>query len=330
MILITGGAGYIGSHAVIEFCKDNDVVIFDNLSTGHIETVKTLEKITNKVHFEKGDLNNIEDIERVFNKYDIEGVIHFAAFSIVSESIKNPVKYYKNNIRGSYNLLKTMVKHNVLKIVFSSTAAVYGNTKCSFIDENHALNPINPYGLSKLTIERILDNFDKKYNLKSIKLRYFNVIGADCQTRVGEWHNVETHIIPNLLKTILNKNETFKIFGDNYKTKDGTCIRDYINVEDLIKAHRLAFEYLKKENTTNVFNLGAGNNTSVKDIIETTKKVTETDIKVEIAPRRFGDPDVLCAVFSKANKILKWQPQKSLEESILSAYKWEKARSLKS
>ena len=328
MILITGAAGYIGSHATLKFIEDNEVIIFDNLSTGHIETVNALQKISDKVQFEKGDLLNIKDIERVFEKYKIDAVIHFAAFSLVGESVENPVKYYKNNIRGSYNLFKTMVKYNVLKIVFSSTAAVYGNPITDSIEENHPKNPINPYGLSKLTVEKILDNFDKKYNLKSIRLRYFNVAGADSKIRVGEWHNPETHLIPNVIKAILNKNECFKVFGNDYKTKDGSCIRDYVNVEDLIRAHYLAYQYLKKENTSNVFNLGANNYKSVYEIVELTKKLTNSDINIEIAPRRAGDPDILCADSTKAGKYLNWTPQKTIEDSILTAYNWEKHRNL--
>ena len=325
MLLITGGAGYIGSCAVLDFIKNYDVVIFDNLSTGHIETIEALKKINPKIKFEQGDLRNIEDIEYAFNKYDIEGVIHFAAFSIVSQSVEDPVKYYKNNIRGSYNLFKTMVKHNVLKVVFSSTAAVYGNSKSLYIDEKHPTCPINPYGLSKLTVEKILNNFDKNYGLKSICLRYFNVAGADSHARVGEWHNPETHLIPRVLKAIINKENSFRVFGNDYKTKDGSCIRDYINVEDLVKAHYLAFRYLEKENKSDIFNLGASNSTSVLEIVELAKKITNSDIKIEIATRRPGDPDVLCANSAKANKILNWYPEKSTEDSIKSAYIWEKS-----
>jgi len=323
MILITGGAGYIGSHAVLEFSKEHEVVIFDNLSTGHVEIVKNLQKNNGKIHFVKGDLTNFSDIDNLFKSYNIEGVIHFAAFSLVGESIENPVKYYKNNIRGSYNLFKAMVKNNVKRVVFSSTAAVYGNPERIPIKETDKKSPINPYGLSKLTIEKILSNFDKKYGLKSVCLRYFNVIGADSKLRTGEWHNPETHLVPKVLKAIIAKEKTFKVFGNNYKTKDGSCIRDYINVEDLIKAHILAYEYLKKENKSNVFNLGADSPKSVFDIVKMTKELTNSDIEIEIAPNRPGDPDILYADSSKAFKILNWKPARKIEDSILSAYNWE-------
>ena len=328
MLLITGGAGYIASHAVLEFSKNSDIVIFDNLSTGHIETIETLKKINPKICFEKGDLTVASDIKRVFEKYEIDGVIHFAGYSLVSESVKNPEKYYKNNIRGSYNLFKTMVEHNVLKIVFSSSAAVYGNPKLSSIDETCPTCPINPYGVSKLTIEKILANFDKNYGLKSVCLRYFNVIGADSLGRIGEWHEPETHIVPNILKAIIKKEDSVKVFGDDYKTKDGSCLRDYINVEDLVRAHCLAFEYLKKENKSDIFNLGASNSTSVFDIVKLAKEITSSDIKIEIAPRRAGDPDILCANSAKANKILKWYPEKSILDSIKTAYNREKLRAM--
>ncbi len=323
MILITGGAGYIGSHAVLEFIKNYDVLILDNLSTGHIETIDNLKKVNPKIKFEKADLTKIDEIDCIFKKYNIEGVIHFAALSLVAESVQNPIKYYKNNIRGTYNLLKIMIKYNVLRIVFSSTAAVYGNPERIPIKETDKKNPINPYGLSKLTIEKILDNLDKKFNLKSIRLRYFNVAGADSLNRVGEWHNPETHLIPNVIKAIISSSEYVKVFGNDYKTQDGSCIRDYINVEDLILAHYLAYEYLKKENKSDVFNLGASNATSVFEIVQTAKKVTKSDIKTKIEPRRMGDPDILCADSSKASKTLNWYPAKSIEDSIKTAYNWE-------
>ena len=328
MLLITGGAGYIASHAVLEFSKNFDIVVFDNLSTGHIEIIENLKKINPEIKFEKGDLVKIDDIERVFQKFNIEGVIHFAGCSLVSESVKNPEKYYKNNIRGGFNLFKTMIKHNVLKLVFSSSASVYGNPNKQFIDENEPTCPINPYGLSKLTVEKILKNFDKNYGLKSVCLRYFNVAGADSRMRTGEWHEPETHLVPNLLKSII-KNESFKVFGNKYKTKDGSCVRDYVNVEDLIRAHILAYEYLKKTNKSDVFNLGAGSPATVLEIVELAKKITSSDIKVEIAPNRAGDPDILCANSAKANKILNWYPEKSISDSIKTAYNWEKSLSVK-
>ena len=323
MILITGGAGYIGSHAVINFINSGyEVVVFDNLENGHIETIEALQRIGN-VKFEKGDLRNIEDIEKVFSKYDIEAVIHFAAFALVGESVNNPGKYYRNNAFGTLNLLDTMIKHGVKKIVFSSTCATYGEPNYTPIDENHPQNPINPYGTSKLMVEMMMKEYDVAYGLKSIKLRYFNVAGCDNKSRVGEWHEPETHLIPNILKSTFSGGKTFKIFGNDYETPDGTCIRDYVNVEDLADAHRLALEYLKKENKSDVFNLGTEHGDSVKNIFDACEKVLDKKIDVEIVERRPGDPAKLYANAQKANTILNWNPKRTIEDSIKSAYDWE-------
>ena len=322
MILITGGAGYIGSHTVLNLIEKTDykIIIFDNLENGHIETVNALLEInSDRIIFEKGDLRNIKDIENVFNKYaEIDGVIHFAAFALVEESVKNPSKYYRNNIYGTLNLLDTMIKHNVKRIVFSSTCATYGEPDYTPIDEKHPQNPINPYGYSKLAVERIMDDYDKAYKLKSIRLRYFNVVGADEKGKIGEWHEPETHLIPNILKS--NDNKVFTIFGDDYDTRDGTCIRDYVNVLDLAEAHRLSYEYLIKENKTDVFNIGTGEGYSVKEVFEACERVLNKKILVEIKGRRAGDPAVLYADIGKVKSILDWKSEKSLEESIKSAY----------
>ena len=324
MILITGGAGYIGSHTVLNLIENTDykIIIFDNLENGHIETINTLLEINpDKIIFAKGDLRNIEDIENVFNKYSIVGVIHFAAFALVEESVQNPSKYYRNNIYGTLNLLDTMIKHNVKRIVFSSTCATYGDiVEQTPIDEKHPQNPINPYGYSKLAVERIMDDYDKAYKLKSIRLRYFNVAGADEKGRIGEWHEPETHLIPNILKS--NDNKVFTIFGDDYDTRDGTCIRDYVNVLDLAEAHRLSYEYLIKENKTDVFNIGTGEGYSVKEVFEACERVLNKKIPVEIKGRRVGDPAVLYADIGKVKNVLDWKSEKSLEESIKSAYLW--------
>ena len=323
MILITGGAGYIGSHTVINLLNNNyEVVIFDNLSTGHIETVNMLKSIGD-IKFEQGDLFNIKDLENLFSKYDIEAVIHFAAFSLVEESCINPQKYYINNVIGTLNLLNTMLKYNVKKIVFSSTCATYGVPKTLPIDENHPQNPINPYGNTKLTVEGILKDYDKAYELKSIILRYFNVAGCDHLTRIGEWHIPETHLIPNILKSVTEKDKVFKIFGTDYDTKDGTCIRDYVNVEDLAEAHRLALEYLFKSNKSDIFNIGTEKGNTVKEIFDICKKITNTNIKVEETQRRAGDPPILYANAKKAKEILGWTPKKTIQESIETAWLWE-------
>ena len=329
MILVTGGAGYIGSHTVINLHQAGyETVIFDNLENGHIETVETLKTLGN-IEFVKGDLRNIEDIEKVFNQYKIDAVVHFAAFALVGESVEKPAKYYRNNILGTLNLLDTMIAHNVKQIVFSSTCATYGEPNYTPIDENHQQNPINPYGASKLMVERIMQDYDSAYGLKSIKLRYFNVAGCDKEGRVGEWHIPETHLIPNILKSTFDEGKTFKIFGDDYDTLDGTCIRDYVNVEDLAQAHLLALEYLKKENKSDVFNIGTESGNSVKDIFNTCEKVLDKKIQVEIAPKRPGDPANLYANSKKAQTILGWKPQRTLEESITTAYEWEKVMNKK-
>lgn len=323
MILVTGGAGYIGSHCVMALLENNnDVVIFDNLSTGHIETVQTLQKYGN-VEFQQGDLTNFDDINSVFKNFNIEKVVHFAAFSQVGESVVNPQKYYINNVCGTINLLRAMLENNVKKIVFSSTAATYGEPVYIPIDEKHPQNPINPYGQSKLMIEKIMDDYNKAYGLKSVRLRYFNVTGADLKSRIGEWHDPETHLIPNILKSTFNNGKTFQMFGDDYGTKDGTCVRDYINVEDLAQAHLLALKYLDEGGETNFFNLGTNDGNTVKEVFAACEKVTQKDIPVEMKPRRAGDPASLVADNNKAKENLNWNPKHTLEESIQSAYTWE-------
>lgn len=323
MILVTGGAGYIGSHCVMALLENNnDVVIFDNLSTGHIETVQTLQKYGN-VKFQQGDLTNFDDINSVFKNFNIEKVVHFAAFSQVGESVVNPQKYYINNVCGTINLLRAMLENNVKKIVFSSTAATYGEPVYIPIDEKHPQSPINPYGQSKLMIEKIMDDYNKAYGLKSVRLRYFNVAGADLKSRIGEWHDPETHLIPNILKSTFNNGKTFQMFGDDYDTKDGTCVRDYINVEDLAQAHLLALKYLDEGGETNFFNLGTNDGNTVKEVFAACEKVTQKDIPVEMKPRRDGDPASLVADNNKAKENLNWNPKHTLEESIQSAYTWE-------
>jgi len=326
--LVTGGAGYIGSHCALSLLeKGNDVVVFDNLSVGHIETVETLKGIGgDRFAFVKGDLMSPETLDSMFSEHSIDCVFHFAAFSQVGESINKPAKYYRNNVTGTMNLLDSMVAHDVKRIVFSSTAAVYGEPEYTPIDENHPKQPINPYGTTKLTIERMLDDYDRAYGLKSVRLRYFNVVGADAKCRVGEWHEPETHLVPNILKAAGKDSASFSLFGDDYPTRDGTCVRDYINVEDLVDAHVLAYDYLAKGGDTNFFNLGTASGQTVLEIFDTCRKVTAAPINVERKGRRAGDPAVLIANSDKARSVLGWEPKRSLEDSISSAYEWEKKR----
>ena len=322
MILVTGGAGYVGSHCVMALLEQGqDVVVFDSLELGHIETIETLKKYGN-LKFIKGNLKNIDDIRGVFmlNK-GIEAVMHFAAYSQVAESVKNPQKYYYNNVYGTLNLLNAMLEFGAKKIVFSSTAATYGEPVYTPIDEKHPQNPINPYGMSKLMIEKIMDDYDKAYELKSVRLRYFNVAGADSKARIGEWHEPETHLIPNVLKATADK--TFKMFGTDYDTSDGTCVRDYINVEDLAKAHVKALEYLNNGGETNFFNLGTKDGNSVKEVFAVCESIKGEPIPLEVCPRRDGDPATLVADNSKAKEILGWNPENNLEYSVKTAYEWE-------
>lgn len=323
-ILVTGGAGYIGSHCVLTLLKTGyDVVIFDNLSTGHIEIVNELKKYGN-LDFIKGDLKNISDIENIFKTNSIGSVIHFAGIALVEESVKYPEKYYLNNVVGTINLLRVMLNNCVKKIVFSSTAATYGEPEYVPVDEQHPQNPVNPYGRTKLMIEKIMDDYDAAYGLKSVRLRYFNVVGADSDSVTGEWHEPETHLIPNLIKaSFVDNHSVFKLYGNDYNTKDGTCIRDYIDIEDLVKAHILALEYLDKGGKTDYFNLGTNEGLSVQEVFNTCSKVLGQKIKYEIKPRRDGDPTVLVADNSKALKELGWKPEKKPEQSIKSAYLWE-------
>ncbi len=324
MILVTGGAGYIGSHFVLSLIeKGKDVIVFDSLELGHIEIIDTLKKIGN-LKFIQGNLKNLDDIRGVFLSNKIESVVHFAAYSQVAESVINPQKYYYNNVYGTLNLLNAMLEFGVKKIVFSSTAATYGEPEYSPIDENHPQNPINPYGNSKLMIEKILDDYDKAYNMRSVRLRYFNVAGADSKFRIGEWHEPETHLIPNVLKSTSDK--VFKLYGTDYDTVDGTCVRDYINVEDLADAHIKALEYLDAGGTTNFFNLGTKEGNSVKEVFALCEKVKGAQIPLEICSRRAGDPAKLVADNAKAKNELGWIPNKTLEDSIRSAAYWERAK----
>ncbi|MCM1004389.1 MAG: UDP-glucose 4-epimerase GalE [Candidatus Gastranaerophilales bacterium] len=323
-ILVTGGAGYIGSHCILALLNQGyEVLVYDNLSTGHLETISTLQNIgETSFSFLKGDLLNLETLFSAFEN-NIDAVMHFAALSQVGESMTMPEKYYKNNLVGTINLLNVMKSFNVDKIVFSSTAATYGEPQNIPIDECHPQNPINTYGQTKLFIEKIMDDYDRAYNLKSVRLRYFNVAGADSNGRIGEWHEPETHLIPNILKSTFGEGKTFEMYGNDYNTKDGTCVRDYINVEDLAQAHIAALRYLEKGGQTDYFNLGTKEGNTVKEVFDLCENITGQKIPLIIKERREGDPAKLVADNTKAEKVLNWKPQKTLENSIHSAFQWE-------
>ena len=317
MNLIVGGAGYIGSHINKELNKQGyQTVVFDNLSKGHKESVKWGE-------FFEGDLANVEDIRGVFKKYPIEAVLHFAAFIEVGESVKDPQKYYKNNVANTLNLFQVMLENNVKKLIFSSTAATFGNPEYTPIDEKHSQFPINPYGMAKLMVEKVMTDYDTAYGVKYIALRYFNACGADLETEIGENHIPESHLIPLILDAALGKRDDIKIFGTDYPTPDGTCVRDYVHVADLAQAHILALKKLIDGGESDQFNLGNGKGFSVKEVIDMAKKVTGVDFKVTEVERRAGDPPILVADSKKAKEILGWNPQYAdLETIVSSAWKW--------
>ena len=317
-ILVTGGAGYIGSHTVKHLVKRGyNVVVLDNLVYGHKEAVLT-------DNFEQIDLKNKQDVDNVFKKYQIDGVIHFAAYTYVGESVQNPSKYYWNNVVNTLNLLDVMRENSVSNIVFSSTCATYGNPNYMPLDEKHPQKPINPYGKTKFTIEQIMEDYNKAYGLKYMALRYFNAAGADKDGELGESHNPETHLIPLVLKAIKGEKDSITVFGTDYNTPDGTCIRDYIHVEDLASAHRLALEYLFNGGNSDYINLGTGIGNSVKEIIEASEKVTGKKVPVIYGQRREGDPAELYADNQKAKKVLRWQPEyTNIEDIIRTAWNWE-------
>ena len=317
-VLVLGGAGYIGSHTVYALIeKGENVVIIDNLETGHIEAVHPQAK------FYQGDIRDRAFVDSVLDAEKIDAVIHFAANSLVGESMTNPLKYYDNNVNGTKVLLQSMVAHEINKIVFSSTAATYGEPDRVPILETDKTEPTNAYGETKLAMEKMFKWTDSAHGMKYVSLRYFNACGAHVSGEIGEAHNPETHLIPLILQVPLGKRETISIYGDDYPTKDGTCIRDYIHVTDLAQAHILAVEYLVKGNDSNIFNLGNGIGFTVNEVIETARKVTGHPIPAIITPRRAGDPAQLIASSDKARTVLGWNPQHAdLEEIISSAWKW--------
>ena len=318
-VLVTGGAGYIGSHAVkVLLSKGYEVVVVDNLTTGHKEAVDERAKLY------IGDISDEGFMHQVFTENDIKGVIHFAAFSLVGESMTNPYKYYENNVGKTNKLLKSMVEHNVLNLVFSSTAATYGEPEKTPIYESDTQVPTNVYGQTKLAMEHMIKWYGSAHGLNNVALRYFNVAGAIETGEIGEAHNPETHLIPIILQVANNKRAKISVFGDDYPTKDKTCIRDYIHVLDLCEAHVLALEYLFAGNPSDNFNLGSGEGFSVLEMIEASRRVTGHPIPFEVAPRRAGDPAVLIANSDKARKVLGWVPtRENIEVMIRDAWCWE-------
>lgn len=320
-ILVLGGAGYIGSHTVYELIDaGREVVVADNLITGFKAAVHP------KAKFYQIDLRNRVELDELFENEEIDGVIHFAAFSQVGESMSKPLKYYENNLWGTTVLLQSMVAHRVDKIVFSSTAATYGEPERIPILENDRTQPTNCYGETKLAMEKMMRWTGGAHPLHYVALRYFNACGAHMSGSIGEAHNPETHLIPLILQVPLGVREKVSIFGDDYPTKDGTCVRDYIHVTDLAQAHILALDYLMKGGESNVFNLGNGVGFTVKEVIDVARSVTGHPIPAEISPRRAGDPAQLVASSEKAKSVLGWKPQyDSLETIVDSAWKWHKA-----
>ena len=323
-ILIVGGAGYIGAHMVKMLVNSgHDVVVLDNLSTGFRELAKYGELVV-------GDLADESLLEDLFSKYQFDGVMHFAAASLVGESMVNPAKYYRNNVSNTINLLDAMIKHEVKCFVFSSSAAVYGEPNSDLIDEEHAKDPINPYGSTKLMIERILSDYASAYGLNSISLRYFNACGADPEGELGECHDPETHLIPLILQAASGRRESITVFGRDYATDDGTCVRDYIHIDDLCTAHALAFDKLIGSNDCGAlsYNLGNSSGFSVQQVIDVVQTVVSKDgcsVTVEDGERRAGDPATLVADAAKAKSKLNWQPKyDDLEVIVGHAWEWEK------
>ena len=319
-ILVLGGAGYIGSHTVLELVRSGEeVIVADNLSTGHIEAVPKEAK------FYKGDIHDKAFLDDLFKAERIDAVIHFAAFSLVGESVVKPLKYYDNNLCGTRVLLESMVEHGVDKIVFSSTAATYGEPENIPILETDRTLPTNPYGETKLAMEKMFYWTSLAHGLRYVSLRYFNACGADGTGSIGEAHDPESHLIPLILQVPNGRRESIAIFGTDYDTPDGTCIRDYIHVTDLAQAHILAVKYLANGNASDVFNLGNGVGYSVREVIETARKVTGHPIPAVESERRAGDPARLVASSEKARRVLGWDPKHAeLEKIISDAWNWHK------
>lgn len=318
-VLVCGGGGYIGSHMVRHLvAHGHEVVVFDNLTTGHREAVGTAALVV-------GDLLDPPSLVSLFAAHRFDAVMHFCALSVVGVSVREPYQYYQNNVVGTLNLLQAMRVAGVAKLVFSSTAAVFGNPETELIDETHPTRPINPYGASKLMVERILADAARAYGLRSVALRYFNAAGADSSGEIGESHEPETHLIPNVLRAALGDGGVLKVFGDNYATRDGTCVRDYIHVNDLASAHLKGIEFMASHGGAHVFNLGNGQGFTVLEVIEAARRVTGVDVAFERAPRRAGDPPVLVASSAKARSVLGWSPEFADMAAIIeSAWRWHR------
>jgi len=318
-ILVVGGAGFIGSHTNKLLSRSGyKTVVFDNLSTGHRCLARWGE-------FFKGDLTSPADLARCFKKYHFDAVMHFAAYTYVGESVSDPAKYYRNNVVNTLNLLDAMRENRVKKLVFSSSCAVYGVPASLPMRETFPFSPVNPYGRTKLMMEQIMADYAAAYGLKYSALRYFNAAGADPDGEAGELHDPETHLIPLALDAAAGKRKDIKVFGGDYKTPDGTCVRDYVHVADLASAHLLALRYLERGGTNGGFNLGNGKGFSVLQVIKTAEKVSGKKIAVKMVPRRSGDPAALVASSARAHRILGWKPQySSLETIIAHAWQWQR------
>jgi UDP-glucose 4-epimerase len=317
-VLVIGGAGFIGSHMVkVLLDSDHSVVVLDNFSTGHRDAVLGGTVID-------GDLGSRAVLDRIFSSHRFDGVIHFASLIQVGESVDKPDAYYRNNFVNTLNLVEAMCRHRTGNLIFSSSAAVFGEPEYVPIDERHPKNPINPYGMSKLMVERMLADVDRAYGLKSVSLRYFNAAGADPDGLLGERHDPETHLIPLVLQAASGRRQAVQVYGRDYDTPDGTCIRDYVHVVDLCDAHLLALAYLERGGQTDAFNLGNGNGFSVQEVIDIARRVTGRAVVAEDAPRRPGDPARLVADSSRARQVLRWTPRyASLERIVEDAWRWE-------
>jgi len=318
-VLVCGGAGYIGSHMVRRLAGDGvETVVFDNLSTGHRESVDGAD-------FVHGDLLVPTQLRELFAQHRFDAVMHFCARSLVGESVQEPYAYYENNVTGTLNLLQAMQQAGVDKLVFSSTAAVFGHPESELIDESHPTRPINPYGASKRMVEVILEDAARAYGLRSVALRYFNAAGASPQGGIGESHSPETHLIPNMLRAAIGDAPSLKVFGSDYATPDGTCVRDYVHVDDLADAHSRALDFMASNDGAHAFNLGNGEGFSVLQMIHAAGDVAKRPIPFEIAPRRAGDPDRLVAGSAKARRELGWQPRYTdIAEIIDTAWRWHR------